>query len=70
MDTIPASSASGETWKVYGHDTFAREDYFVGEFSTEAEAQDCVRRLEERHAQSQDEPLRDYAWIVPPDPKK
>lgn len=53
-------------YKVMGHDTFAREDYFVGEFATKEEAEACVRAREERVAKTQDEALRDEFWIVPP----
>lgn len=60
-------AAPSGPWRVYGHDTFAREDYFVGEFDTEAEAREVVRQREERLAKSQDEPLRDEIWVEPPD---
>ncbi|MEB3336349.1 MAG: hypothetical protein VKJ46_02735 [Leptolyngbyaceae bacterium] len=58
---------SNRTWKVYGHDTFAREDYFVGEFQTEAEANTCLLQHVVRVSQTQDEALRDWFWIQPPD---
>lgn len=50
-------------YKVMGHDTFAREDYFVGEFATKAEAEACVRVREERVEKTQDAALRDEFWI-------
>lgn len=53
-------------WTVYGHDTFAREDYLIAEFPTEAEAREFVRQREERLAKFQDEPLRDDVWVEPP----
>jgi hypothetical protein len=53
-------------WKVWGHDTFAREDYLIGEFPTEAEAQRVAREKEERLARTQDEGLRDEVWIEAP----
>lgn len=60
-------AAPAGPWRVYGHDTFAREDYFVGEFDTEAEAREVVRQRLERLAQFQDESLRDEIWVEPPD---
>ena len=54
------------TWKVYGRDTFAREDYLVGEFPSEADAQAALEKIAERLARTQDEPLRDEVWIEPP----
>lgn len=57
------------SWKVYGHDTFAREDYFIAAFDTEAEARECVRQKLEKLAEFQDEPLRDEVWVEPPDSK-
>jgi hypothetical protein len=53
-------------WTVYGRDTFAREDYFIAEFDTEAEAREFVRTRMDRHAEFQDEPLRDEIWVQPP----
>lgn len=49
-----------------GRDTFAREDFLVGEFATEEEARKRVRELEAANQGSQDEELRDTYWIVPP----
>ena len=54
------------TWKVMGYDTFAREEYIVGEYPTRAEAESAVAAAERRHAEHQDEALRDHVWIVPP----
>jgi tetratricopeptide (TPR) repeat protein len=56
--------AAIRSWRVMGCDTFAREDYVVGDFPTKAEAEACVRRREAAVA-VQDEPLRDTFWIVP-----
>ena len=57
---------SSQTWKVYGHDTFAREDYFIGEFTTEDEAREAARKTAERHVRTQDVSMRDQVWIEPP----
>jgi hypothetical protein len=54
-------------WKVMGHDTFAREDYLIGEYPTRELAEAAAGAAERRHARSQDEPLRDQVWIVPPE---
>lgn len=54
------------TWAVYGHDTFAREDYFIAEFDTEAEAREFAHKRADRLAEHQDEPLRDEIWVEPP----
>ena len=59
-------AAPSGPWRVYGHDTFAREDYFIGEFDTEAEAREVVRQKLERLAKFQDEPLRDEIWVERP----
>ncbi|HEX8693827.1 MAG TPA: hypothetical protein VF746_15500 [Longimicrobium sp.] len=53
-------------WKVLGYDTFAREEYLVGEYPTRALAEAAACEAERRHAEFQDEPLRDRVWIVPP----
>jgi len=57
---------SDRKWKVFGRDTFAREDYFIGEFLTEEEARQAARQAAERHARTQDEALRDEVWIEAP----
>jgi len=56
-------------WKVLGYDTFAREEYPIGEYPTRALAEAAARKAEERHARFQDEALRDHVWIVPPPEK-
>lgn len=61
-----SSRGEGGPWRVYGHDTFAREDYFIGEFDTEAEAREVARQKLEHLAKFQDEPLRDRIWVEPP----
>ncbi len=66
-DPDAAGAAPGGPWTVYGHDTFAREDYFVGEFDTEAEAREFARRRLQELARFQDESLRDEIWVEPPD---
>ena len=53
-------------WKVMGYDTFAREEYLVGEYPTRQLAEAAVEAAERRHAEFQDEPLRDRVWVVPP----
>jgi hypothetical protein len=53
-------------WKVMGYDTFAREEYLVGEYATRQLAEAAVAAAELRQAEHQDEPLRDRVWIVPP----
>ena len=54
-------------WKVMGYDTFAREEYLVGEYPTRQLAEAAVAAAERRQAEFQDEPLRDQVWIVPPE---
>ncbi|HSU14102.1 MAG TPA: hypothetical protein VLK66_08395 [Longimicrobium sp.] len=54
-------------WRVMGYDTFAREEYVVGEYATRALAQAAVDAAERRQAGFQDEALRDHVWIVPPE---
>ncbi|MFL5537458.1 MAG: hypothetical protein ACJ8J0_00610 [Longimicrobiaceae bacterium] len=49
-----------------GYDTFAREEYLVGEYPTRQLAEAAVAAAELRQAEHQDEPLRDRVWIVPP----
>ena len=39
------------TWRVMGYDTFAREEYVVGEYPTRAEAESAVAAAERRHAE-------------------
>ncbi|HEX6747893.1 MAG TPA: hypothetical protein VF092_11435 [Longimicrobium sp.] len=53
-------------WKVMGYDTFAREEYLIGEYPTRELAEAAADAAERRHAAHQDEPLRDQVWIVPP----
>jgi hypothetical protein len=50
---------------VWGHDTFADEDYLIGDYPTEAEALAVARCVREELAASQDEALRDRVWIEP-----
>lgn len=52
-------------WRVMGSDTFAREEFVVGEFATKELAQARLAELEQRAA-SQDESVRDSYWLVPP----
>ncbi len=54
-------------WKVMGHDTFAREDYLIGEYPTRRLAEEAADAAERRQSRFQDEPLRDHVWIVPPE---
>ena len=61
-----SEAAPSGPWTVYGHDTFAHEDYFIAEFDTEAEAWECARQRLERLAAFQDESLRDEIWVEPP----
>ena len=63
----PLPPAPPGVFRVWAHDAFAREDYFVGEFASEAEARAAADALGEWCAQNQDEPLRDRVWIEPPD---
>lgn len=65
--TDAGGAAPSGPWRVYGHDTFAREDYFIAEFDTEAEAREFARRRAEKLAAFQDGPLRDEIWVEPPD---
>ena len=66
-DEPPESeSTSQPLWIVRGHDTFAREDYFIGAYETRAEAEAVKRAKERRLAEFQDEALRDEVWIVAP----
>jgi len=53
-------------WQVRGYDTFAREEYLIGEYPTRQLAEAAADAAERRHAEFQDEPLRDRVWIVPP----
>ena len=57
----------GLRWKLMGHDTFAREDYLVGEFDSAEEAEHRLREKESAVAETQDEPLRDTFWILSPE---
>lgn len=60
-------AAPSGPWTVYGHDTFARADYFVAQFDTEAEARACARDRAQELAAFQDAALRDVIWVEPPD---
>lgn len=51
-------------WRLLGTDTFAREDYIIGAYDTEAEAKQAMAEHEARHALTQDEALRDTLWIL------
>jgi superkiller protein 3 len=62
MKLVKAQRDAGR-WKVMGRDTFAREDFVVGEFATKAEAEARITQLEERTAKTQDESLRDSFWL-------
>jgi hypothetical protein len=53
-------------WKVMGWDTFAREEFFIGEYPTEAEAQAAAERHAQQVSSHQDEALRDGVWVVSP----
>jgi hypothetical protein len=55
-----------KTWKVYGGDTFAREDYLIGEFLTEVEAQTKAEQVRQELRQTQSEDLRDTIWVQAP----
>lgn len=50
-----------------GYDTFAREEYLIGEYPTRQLAEEAADAAERRQARFQDEPLRDRVWIVPPE---
>lgn len=63
---MPPSSSKGGKWKVMGRDTFAREDFVAGEFTTEQAAREWVQAREAALEKSQDEGLRDEYWVVPP----
>ena len=54
-------------WTLMGRDTFAREDYVVGEYDTAEEAELRLSEREKAVEQTQDESLRDTFWIIPPD---
>ena len=58
-------SSKGRKWKVMGRDTFAREDYAVGEFPSEQAAREWVRAREAANERTQDEGVRDEYWVVP-----
>jgi len=58
---------SNKKWRVYGYDTFAGEDYFIGAFLSETEAQECAKKQEKILEQTQDESLRDRVWIASPE---
>jgi hypothetical protein len=61
-----SSPARRAAFRVWGHDTYADEDYFIGEYATEAEALVAARRVCAESVRTQDEPLRDRVWIEPP----
>lgn len=63
---IAEERARARTWKVMGHDTFAKETFVVGEFSTREAAEDARRRKEAASEATQDQALRDTYWVVPP----
>jgi len=65
-DDEPGATRRGHAWTVMGYDTFAREEYLVGEYPTCRLAEAAAEAAGRRHADSQDEPLRDRVWIVPP----
>lgn len=46
-------------YELWGWDTFSREDYFVGLYTTNSSANRARRKLEEKVKKSQDEKLRD-----------
>ena len=48
-----------------GRDTFAREDYVVGEFPSEQAARAWVAAREAANEGTQDEGVRDEYWVVP-----
>jgi hypothetical protein len=60
------SSCKGGKWKVMGRDTFARQDFFVGEFPSEQAAREWVQAREAANEKTQDEGIRDEYWVVPP----
>lgn len=59
-------NAMKRTWKVHGYDTFAREDYFLAEFTCAEEAEAFAARQREELAATQPAELRDRIWIEPP----
>ena len=52
-------------WRVMGYDTFAREEYVIGEYPTRDAAEAAADAAELRQSEHQDAPLRDEVWIVP-----
>lgn len=61
---LEANAGDERGWKVMGRDTFAREDFVVGEFPSKAEAEARIAELEARAA-SRGEALRERYWLVP-----
>jgi len=59
-------SARQGVYRLWGHDTFADEDYLIAEYATEAEARAVMRQVRAELARTQDEALRDCVWIEPP----
>ncbi len=54
-------------WVVRGHDTFAREDYYVGAFATRDEAEACVAEKMKLHDHPLTGELADRFFITPPE---
>ena len=54
-------------WVVRGHDTFAREDYYVGAFETREEAESCVAEKMTLHDHEYVGELADSFFITPPE---
>jgi hypothetical protein len=50
---------------VVGWDTFAREEYFIGEYPSEARAMAAAEKHAQEVACYQDESLRNGVWVVP-----
>lgn len=53
-------------WIVRGHDTFAREDYYVDAFATREEAETCVAEKMKLHDHAMVGDLADRFFVTPP----
>jgi len=62
---VPSAAQQG-VYRLWGHDTFADEDYLIGEYATEAQARAVMQQTRAELARTQDEALRDRVWIELP----